>query len=928
MSTREQLIDDLFAQAAELPLPERQGFLSSRALEVGADNGIVEEVEALLTNYRRADAKEFLQQPLTTHKSAQTLIDGQQFEGYRIERLLAEGGMGEVYLGEDLQLKRRVALKLIKGHATKDIVLRFQSERQILANLKHANIAQLYEAGATSDGLPFFAMEYVEGESIDKFVANRELPLNERLKLFRTVCSAISYAHQNLIIHRDIKPGNILVTENGEPKLLDFGIAKLLHDNGESPDATATMFRALTPQYASPEQVRGEPIATASDVYSLGVLLYELLTGQRPYRLKRGTADEITRAICEQEPTKPSSVVSGQWPASSASGPDEQGKQLTTNGPPANRQSAIGNRQLRGDLDHIILKALRKEPDRRYSSVEQFSEDIRRHLEGLPVTAHKGTFTYRAGKFVRRNKIAVAAAALIVVVLTGGIVATSWQARRARAESARAQQRFNQVRKLAHSLMFDYHDDIAALPGSTQARQRLVKDSLEYLDSLANDAGNDLTLQREIGTAYQRIGEVQGSNVTATRGGSVTFANLGDIDGALASLHKALVVRERLATLQPTNADIQGEWGTTLTRIAEVNLTLGKPTEAAAYYRKAMDIYDKLLAADPKNEVLRFKDGGFPYSMARALGVPADGNFGKANEALVNARKALSNFEALAAEHPTDPRYQQFVGAVHGNIGNIFLGEGRYAEALDEYRPSVVADEILVKANPTNAFYQRELAVVRVGVCRALLGLGRASEALDKCRASVGELEALVAADPSNASISADLGSKYRNLAEVLAATKDQAGAQENIDKSIKTLQDLLARSPSNATARYNLGLSYLKASTFVSDSGDTPKAIENATAAARIGEALVAIDANNAMARTLVALAYAQLGKSNTVLATRAGPADKLNAWLRAKEWYQKGLDIFVELKSKDILNGANANKPDELTKEIAKCDAALTNK
>ena len=289
-------------------------------------------------------------------------------------------------------------------------------------------------------------------------------------------------------------------------------------------DATMTFAAVMTPESASPEQVRGENMTTASDVYSLGVVLYELLTGQRPYRIKTRNPNEIARAITEQEPAPPSVAV-----ARSAS---------------SNPPSEIPNpKSLRGDLDNIILKALRKEPSRRYGSVAQFSDDIRRYLEGRPVTARKDTFNYRTVKFIKRNKVIVAAAGLVVLSLIGGILATTLQARRANLQRARAEQRFNDVRRLAHSLMFEIDNSVKDLQGSTPTRRLIVSRALEYLDSLAGEAADNPTLQRELATAYERIGEIQGNPYSA---------NLGDADGALASYRKGLAIREKLENVSDT----------------------------------------------------------------------------------------------------------------------------------------------------------------------------------------------------------------------------------------------------------------------------------------------------------------------------------------------------------------------------------------
>src|SRR5205085_1986310 len=386
-------------------------------------------------------------------------IEGNRIGAYKILREIGRGGMGTVYLAvrDDDEYERQVAIKLIKRGMDTDLVLRrFRNERQILAHLDQPNIAKLHDGGTTKDGRPYFVMEYIEGMPITEYCELHNFPTIERLKLFRKACSAVEHAHRNLVVHRDIKPANILVTAEGAPKLLDFGIAKLL--NPDAADLTATMLRVMTPEYASPEQVKGDNVSTATDVYSLGVLFYELLTGCRPYRVKRRTPEEIARAVCDQEPIKPSEAVSSRLSVSSShKGTSDNGHQNTS-------QFTIRNPKfLRGDLDNIALMAMRKEPDRRYKSVEQFSEDVHRYLEGLTVIARQDTFLYRTGKFIKRNKLSVAAAVLIALTLVFGVIATAWEARaarkeqaRAEAEKARAEQRLQDVRRLAHAVVFDY----------------------------------------------------------------------------------------------------------------------------------------------------------------------------------------------------------------------------------------------------------------------------------------------------------------------------------------------------------------------------------------------------------------------------------------------------------------------------------------
>ncbi len=392
---------DLFTEALERPVSERDEFIT---MACGADRELRVRVTRLLSGARPG----FMEQPaLELERRGAEEAAGQRVGAYELVRPLASGGMGSVWLARraDESFQAVAALKLIKrGMDTDDILARFRAERQVLANLRHPNIAALLDGGATDDGRPYLVMEYVDGEPIDRYCRARGLSIRRRVELFRSVCAAVEHAHRATVVHRDIKPANILVTTDGTPKLLDFGIAKVVTQN-EKGEATATRHRILTPGYASPEQVRGEPITTATDVYSLGVVLYELLTCRRPYDVATDSPAALERAICETEPPRPSTAV--------------------VRGPAPEDDRRAAQRQLAGDLDTIVLTALRKEPERRYGSVTQLSEDLRRYLEGLPVSARPDTVRYRAGKFVRRNKVLVGSGFLVLASLIAGLAVST-----------------------------------------------------------------------------------------------------------------------------------------------------------------------------------------------------------------------------------------------------------------------------------------------------------------------------------------------------------------------------------------------------------------------------------------------------------------------------------------------------------------------
>ena len=426
IAERWQRITELFEAALECE-PQRRAALLEEAC--AGDPELRRHVDALLAD--DAAATDFLANPafeLTAldfeREPADSLV-GQRIGSYQVQQKIGHGGMGVVYraVRADEEYQKEVAIKLVKRGMDSDAILgRFRNERQILANLDHPNIAKLLDGGTSPEGLPYFVMDYVDGLPIDVYCDNHRLPIGDRLNLFRTVCSAVHYAHQNHVLHRDLKPTNILVTDDGVPKLLDFGIAKLFNPglDSQAPEVTATALPFLTPQYASPEQLRGEKLTPASDVYVLGVLLYKLLTGHRPYRLGGGTPAEMARVVCEQEPEKPSSAIGRVEEAP----PGSAEVRLTPESVSETREDQPEKlrRRLAGDLDNIVLKALRREPERRYGSVDEMSEDILRHLEGRPVLARKDTLGYRGAKFIKRNKAGVMAGLLAVALLTLAVV--------------------------------------------------------------------------------------------------------------------------------------------------------------------------------------------------------------------------------------------------------------------------------------------------------------------------------------------------------------------------------------------------------------------------------------------------------------------------------------------------------------------------
>jgi serine/threonine protein kinase/tetratricopeptide (TPR) repeat protein len=622
---------------------------------------------------------------------------------YRLLQELGRGGMGVVYLAAraDEQYEKRVALKLIKsGFDRDDVVRHFRRERQILASLEHPNIARFLDGGTTEDGLPYFVMEYVEGQRIDEYCDRRGLPTLERLKLFGPVCSALEYAHRNLIVHRDLKPGNILVGPDGVPKLLDFGIAKLLDPGTTGQTVTATGLAAMTPPYASPEQARGEPVSTASDVYSLGVVLYQLLTDQLPYRLKTLQPLDVLVAVCEEQPEKPSSAVGRtQVPEGMTARP--AGELGRTHGESPDRL----RRRLKGDLDTILLNALEKEPARRYSSVEAMSEDIRRYIDGLPIKARKPTLAYRTRKFLGRHWAGAAGAATAALLILGFSVSTVLQAARVRRERDKAER----VSSFLVDL-FEVSDPSEARGNSVTAREILDKGAERIRGELRDEPEVRATLMDTIGSVYWRLGLLDAAvplladalqarkrslgahpdvAKTMNRLGTV-FYEKGDYARAEPLHREALAMQRRLLGRDDL------ETAKTLNNLARVLSSKGDPAGAEALLRESLAMKRKLLGNDDPQ-------------VARTLGNLAimlyeRGEYADAGPLQLEALATQS--KALGSEHPD-------VAVTKTNLALVLAAQGDYATAETLLREALATQRrLLGNQVPAVALTLLDLALV------------------------------------------------------------------------------------------------------------------------------------------------------------------------------------------------------------------------
>lgn len=651
-------------------------------------------------------------------------LQGQPVGAYTLVSPIGRGGMGTVWLAErnDGRFERRVAVKLVHfSVVTEGGAERFRFEGRILGRIAHPNIAELIDAGVMPNGQPYLVIEYVDGEPIDEHCDQRMLDLNARIALFLQLTGAVAHAHANLIVHRDIKPSNVFVGTDGRVKLLDFGIATLLDRDGITAAPTPLTMEsgvALTPLFAAPEQVSGGSITTATDVYALGLLFYLLLTGRHPVGTSQRSPAELIKAITESEPVLASEAIA-------SAGAENAAKNRATT-PEKLR------RQLRGDLDTIAAKALRKDPLQRYASVTAFADDVRRYLAHQPIQARRDTLVYRAAKFVRRNRVSFSAATLALAGILAGSAAALYQAHLAR-------ERFRDVRDLAHTFVFDLYDKVAVLEGSTQAREMMVRTGLKYLDDLARTAGGDLNLQREIAAAYVKIGDAEGFP---------TKPNLGRISDAVASYRKAGAIYRSIAARDPAYLPDLAAYYLRYAGLIRFTHDLG---EARQLSRSAIRTFDRMR-----------RQGGLD-SRLRGRYIAAWCTAGDMDEDMGHFRAAWTEFSRCGdlararLEEKRDPRTLFEVGEADERIQSAAreLGHLRAAlRALDENQ--AVLDELLAAA-PRNPAYHRLQALVyqdRAAAYDSDLtpSLEDPAEALPWAERYLAEAEEMVRSDPANTS--------------------------------------------------------------------------------------------------------------------------------------------------------------------------------
>jgi non-specific serine/threonine protein kinase/serine/threonine-protein kinase len=771
----------VFQEASDREGADRDAFLATVP-----DGPVLDEVRSLLA-WHTPDTG-FLDTPASAALSApgvapESLI-GSSLGPWRIVGQIGAGGMGVVYRAAraDEAFERDVALKVIGalGQSSAGIE-RFRLERETLARLDHPAIARLLDGGTTPAGAPYFVMELVDGVPVDRYCDEQRLTIAQRIDVFLRICRGVQYAHRNLVVHRDLKPDNILVLADGSPKLLDFGVAKLIAGSrpltGDDAALAASTW-ALTPDFASPEQVRGGVVTTASDVYALGVLLHLLLTGLPPYRLGHDTRPAMAAALSSIRIAAPSTRTLEGDGALRASR-----RHLTP---------AALARRLAGDLDAIILRAVAADPADRYETVDELMHDLQRHRQARPVHARSRTPRYVASRFVRRHRVGVAASVAALVLGTVGIGAILWQSALAREAGARAERRFDDLRAMTRVFMFDVHDAILNVPGTTDARALMVRTAMQYLERLSAEADPDSSLRRELAAGFVKVGDAQGNP---------SSPNVGDSAGARASYGRAIEIAGALVAADVTDLDAARTLALAHRRLADVLAWMGDKDTALTHAEASAARFAGIATRPGVTTDDRLHAVIGQIKIGDLLGNPNLPNLGRPDAAMARYDQALVAVRALDQTAPSDQRVRRYVGLTYERIGSIHQLASRWSEAEAAYRASFVIREALAASAPVHVDIQRDLAIAYEKLANVERRSGDLEAAVTYARGALDRFERLASLDAANTNAMRSVAISREHLADLLLDRGQRQEAVAVLQVALTGHRSLADRDASNAQA-------------------------------------------------------------------------------------------------------------------------------
>jgi eukaryotic-like serine/threonine-protein kinase len=823
----------LFEAAVELPLEQRLEYLESQAKEPEVRRAVL----ALLAHDVLAEpffANAFGSAAASVLRELD-LRPGARVGAFTIARMLGRSGMGAVYLAQrtDGGFEQTVAIKVIQSpHPDARLLERFQQERQILARLNHPNIAHLLDGGETPEGSPYFVMEYVPGEEVDRYCDRRAYDLKARLRLIQDVCAAVQYAHENLVVHRDLKPGNILVGEDGVPKLLDFGIAKVVDAQSGSDPST----RVLTPEYASPEQVRGDGITTAADIYSLGAVLHRLLTGKPPHDVRNLSPLDAARRISEDE-----------VPAAA--------------GVPA-------------DVGAILKKALHTDPRHRYRSADEFRSDLQRYLDGDPVTAVSDSFGYQAAKFLRRHWIPVLALVSVVVALVAGAGVALWQKRQ-------AERRFAEVRQLSNKFLFEFEGAIHNLSGAIKARELVIQTAQEYLDRLASDAGRDPELIHELAEAYQKLGDIEGSPIEG---------NTGDAAMALRSYRRAVELRDSVGDAQIADTKEEAQYLHSLTQLANAEATSGDQARAVALCEKAVTVAEAWIQNRSNDrELVTATANTYAQLSTRQR---EKGDFEAAMNSATHALTLQLRAQELSPGNKNDNGMLRRVATRYWAVGSAQKTAGHSAEAVATFTTTRELMRQVAERDPHNNQSRRELLGASLLLAGSMVDLlhkekKTPEQALQLWQDTWGIGTQLLRDDPENALVEADVTLVAMGLGSTLQELGRPEEALKTLGPAVTTQERRYNASPDNRTAGYYLALLHVASAECQRDLHRQAGALRSRLAARKIFDRLVEESPTTYLFRRDKAANLEGTGDALAALGDRNG----------AYAMYREGLEIAEQL-------------------------------